>query len=153
MTSRLEVRLTLQQKKIRIMAKMKHFTLEELTKSQVAARLKIDNTPPEEARKQLVALVTAVLDPLREAWGGPVTVTSGYRCKALNAAVGGVANSQHMLGQAADITVGSQADNERLMAVLKRLGLPVDQVIGEHGFRWIHVSHGPRNRKQYLTIC
>ena len=80
-------------------------------------------------------------------------MTSGYRSKALNAAVGGVANSQHMLGQAADITVGSQADNERLMTVLKRLDLPVDQVIGEHGFRWIHVSHGPRNRKQYLTIC
>ena len=39
------------------------------------------------------------------------------------------------------------------MTVLKRLDLPVDQVIGEHGFRWIHVSHGPRNRKQYLTIC
>lgn len=131
---------------------MKHFTLEELTKSQMAQRLKIDNTPPEVARKQLVALVVEVLDPLRDAWGGPVTVTSGYRCKALNTAVGGVANSQHMLGQAADITVGSQADNERLMTMLKTLNLPVDQVIGEHGFRWIHVSHSSRNRKQYMTI-
>lgn len=130
---------------------MKHFTFEELTKSAVAQREGIDNTPTAAVMEQLAKLVENVLDPLREAWGAPVTVTSGYRCQALNKAVGGVKNSQHMLGQAADITVGNPAENKRLMRIMRTLCLPVDQAIAEHGGRWIHVSHGPRNRRQYLT--
>lgn len=129
---------------------MKHFTIEELTKSAVAQREGIDNTPTAAVMEQLAELVENVLDPLREAWGAPVTVTSGYRCQALNKAVGGVKNSQHMLGQAADITTGSPAENKRLMRIMRTLCLPVDQAIAEHGYRWIHVSHGLRNRRQYL---
>ena len=131
---------------------MKHFTIEELTRSATARRLGIDNTPPPTAVKNLHRLVEQVLDPLREAWGGPIHVSSGYRCPALNRAVGGAPASQHMKGEAADITVGSRFDNARLYHLLMQLNLPVDQAINERDFAWIHVSHGPRHRRQYLAL-
>lgn len=131
---------------------MKHFTINELTRSATAQRLGIDNTPPAEALAHLEALVEHVLDPLREAWGGPIHVNSGYRCRALNKAVGGAAGSQHMRGEAADITVGSRLDNARLYRLLQQLDLPVDQAINERDFAWIHVSYGPRHRRQYLAL-
>ena len=131
---------------------MKHFTINELTRSATAQRLGIDNTPPAEALAHLEALVEHVLDPLREAWGGPIHVNSGYRCRALNKAVGGAAGSQHMRGEAADITVGSRLDNARLYRLLQQLDLPVDQAINERDFAWIHVSYGPRNRREYLAL-
>jgi hypothetical protein len=68
-------------------------------------------------------------------------VNSGYRCPELNRMVGGTPTSQHQRGEAADITVGSRAANRRLLALIKRLDLPVDQCIDEKGCRWIHVSH------------
>ncbi|MBQ3959334.1 MAG: peptidase M15 [Muribaculaceae bacterium] len=131
---------------------MKHFTINELTRSATAQRLGIDNTPPAEALAHLEALVEHVLDPLREAWGGPIHVNSGYRCRALNKAVGGAAGSQHMRGEAADITVGSRLDNARLYRLLQQLDLPVDQAINERDFAWIHVSYGPRHRREYLAL-
>lgn len=131
---------------------MKHFTINELTRSATAQRLGIDNTPPAEALAHLEALVEHVLDPLREAWGGPLHVNSGYRCRALNKAVGGAAGSQHMRGEAADITVGSRLDNARLYRLLQQLDLPVDQAINERDFAWIHVSYGPRHRREYLAL-
>ena len=69
---------------------MKHFTIPELTRSDTAQRRSIDNTPTPEAVKNLTARVDNVLDPLRERWGAPLIVTSGYRSPALNTAVGGV---------------------------------------------------------------
>lgn len=132
---------------------MKHFTLGELTRSATARRLGIDNTPPPRAVKALHALVDHVLDPLREAWGGPIRVNSGYRCPELNRAVGGTPGSQHQHGEAADITVGSRSGNRRLLALIKRLDLPVDQCIDEKGCRWIHVSHRTgRNRRMYMKF-
>ncbi len=131
---------------------MKHFTLTELTRSATAQRLGIDNTPPPEAVAALTQLVDNVLDPLREAWGAPLYVTSGYRCPALNRAVGGVPHSQHILGQAADVTTGTIDGNRRLWQLLQSLHLPVDQAINEHGYRWLHISHGPRNRCHYFSI-
>ena len=131
---------------------MKHFTLTELTRSATARRLGIDNTPPQEAVTALAQLVDNVLDPLREAWGAPLYVTSGYRCPALNRAVGGVPHSQHILGQAADVTTGTIDGNRRLWQLLQSLKLPVDQVINEHGFRWLHISYGPRNRRHFFAI-
>ena len=131
---------------------MKHFTIRELVRSETARRLGIDNRPPASAVKALHALVDNVLDPLREAWGKPIKVNSGYRCRALNKAVGGVPASQHMLGQAADITGGSQEANRDLYSLLKRLNLPVDQAINEHDFRWLHISYGPRHRRHFFAI-
>lgn len=68
---------------------MTHFTIEELERSSTAARMGIDNKAPAEARECMTALIDNVLDPLREAWGEPLLVNSGYRCPRLNAAVGG----------------------------------------------------------------
>lgn len=132
---------------------MKWFGLEELCRSAVAAKLKIDNAPTDAVKCALRDLVEYVLDPLREAWGGPIRVTSGFRCRALNRAVGGVGSSQHLRGEAADITVGSRSGNRRLMALIERLGLPYDQLIDEFGCRWVHVSFRKgHNRRDRLTL-
>ena len=131
---------------------MKYFTIKELTRSTTAQLRGIDNTPPQQVINNLTARVDNVLDLLREAWGAPIHVNSGYRCPALNKAVGGVPASQHLLGEAADITAGSKTKNQRLYVLLHQLNLPVDQAINEHDFSWIHVSYGPRHRRHYFAI-
>ena len=139
---------------------MKYFTLSELTKSATAKRLGIDNTADANTRANLTALIEKVLDPLRERWGMPIIVTSGYRCVALNKAVGGAASSQHTKGEAADIrTVSdSRADNMKLLRCLLRSGIVFDQVIAEYVDAagrpdWIHVSfkRNGANRGSKLT--
>lgn len=129
---------------------MKYFTMGELTRSATAARLGIKNEPTAEERGWLEALVEKVLDPLREKWGAPIRVTSGYRCERLNRAVGGAKNSQHRLGQAADLDAGGKAKNRDLFNLIRASGLPFDQLIDEKGYAWVHVSYGPRNRRQVL---
>ena len=83
---------------------MKHFSISELTSSATALREGIDNRPSKCAYHLLHVLVDQLLDPIREAWGEPIVVSSGYRCKELNTLIGGVKNSHHILGCAADIT-------------------------------------------------
>ena len=87
------------------------------------------------AEQNLQALVDHVLDPARERLGMPITVNSGYRCPAHNKAVGGVKNSQHLKGEAADITC---ADNKRLAEIIEQLG-NFDQLIVYPTF--LHVSY------------
>lgn len=118
---------------------MKHFTLDELTLSNVAAQLKIDNHPTPEAAANLYYLVAQVLDPLREMHGKPVRVTSGYRCAALNKAVGGAANSFHLVGCAADIDNGSREENRRLFRIIQEK-LPFTELGWEGGGQWVHVA-------------
>lgn len=129
---------------------MKYFTIPELERSSTAKRLGIDNTAPTEARANLTALVDNVLDPLREAWGCPITVSSGYRCPRLNKAVGGVATSHHLRGMAADITTGNRANNRRLFQKIIDLGLPFTQLIDESNFSWVHVSYDPKDVKRQI---
>lgn len=123
-----------------------HFTLEELPHSATAIRVGIDNSPSAAIIDRLSHLATDVLQPLREAWGKPIIISSGYRCPTLNKAVGGVANSQHLLGEAADIhTLGDiPANNQALFATaacLVRDGrIKVGQLIDEKGYNWIHIS-------------
>ena len=133
---------------------MKYFTIEELTKSATASRKGINNTPDESVKRNLTLLVEKILDPLREAWGAPIIVTSGYRCGRLNKAVGGAAKSQHMYGQAADIRTVSDkpSDNKKLFDLIRDLKLPYDQLIDEYGYNWVHVSYSSRHRRQILHI-
>ena len=131
---------------------MKHFTIAELSASATAQCRGIDNTPTAEAVENLTLLVENVLDPLRETFGSRILINSGYRCPALNKAVGGTTKSQHISGEAADITAGSKSANRRLFNLLRSLRLPVDQVIDEHDFSWIHVSHSRvRNRMMFFS--
>lgn len=131
---------------------MKHFTIAELSASATARHLGIDNTPPQAAEANLNTLVRKILDPLREAWGGPITVNSGYRCPALNSAVGGATTSQHLTGQAADITVGSRTANRKLWRLVIDMRLPFDQLIDERDMAWIHISWAPLPRGQTLRL-
>lgn len=126
---------------------MKYFTINELCKSETASKHKIDNTPSAEIIANLTALVDNILDPLREAWGRPIIVTSGYRCEALNKLVGGVPTSQHKQGQAADISAGSIEDNKRLFDLAIKLKLPFDQIIDEYGYKWVHISYSSTRRR------
>lgn len=132
---------------------MKYFSIKELTKSETATRLKIDNTPTAEVVDNLTALVDNVLDPLRELYGKPIHISSGYRCPRLNKAVGGVANSQHLTGQAADINQGSHEENRRLFIYLEEY-CTFDQLLWENGGAWIHVSFRKdgKNRQQVKRI-
>ena len=108
---------------------------------------------PDSAKANIVALVEQVLDPARERYGKPVCVNSGYRCARHNAAVGGVANSQHMRGEAADICC---SDNERLAKIIEENGR-YDQLIRYMGpgvkIRFIHVSwkRNGGNRRQVIV--
>ena len=133
---------------------MKYFTLNELIKSDAAKRSKINNTPNKQEENNLIALVENILDPLREAYGKPIIVTSGFRCERLNKLVNGSKTSQHRTGQAADIRTVEDTveENKKLFDLAQELNLPFDQLIDEYNFDWIHVSHSPRNRKQILHI-
>ena len=132
----------------------KYFTLDELIHSDTADRLCIDNSPTGDAVDNLDRLVTNVLDKLRDEWGRPIIVTSGYRCKELNAAVGGAHYSQHLKGQATDIV---SDDFEAFRRFVRRWckDNEFDQCIFEHGGgkQWIHISYVEgRNRRQVLDL-
>lgn len=121
--------------------KSNYFTLAELTKSVTAARHKIDNTPPLEVMANLQYGVDMVLDPLRRLYGHPIIITSGYRCDKLNKLVGGVSNSWHTKGNAADIHISSEEDAQIKFDILKKLP-SVDTVLFEHSntAQWLHVQ-------------
>lgn len=131
---------------------MKYFTIKELSNSSTAVQKKIDNTPNSEIVSNLEKLVEYVLDPLRERYGKPIHVNSGYRCPALNKAVNGSKTSHHMTGLAADITAGSVAKNKILFNLAQELDLPFDQLIDEKNFKWVHISYSDKPRKQILHL-
>ena len=126
---------------------MKYFSVEELTASATALREGIDNRPNKCVYHLLHVLVEQLLDPIREAWGEPIVVSSGYRCKELNTLIGGVKNSHHMLGCAADIIAGNKADHRKLFKMIQKMQqegkLRFTQLIAEDNYRWIHISYVP----------
>lgn len=126
----------------------KDFSYREFERSEVADAKHICNVITSfEVRDSILALTENVLQPLRDAWGKPLKVNSGYRCKALNAAVGGVPTSQHVKGEAADIAAG---DPVKLARLAVKLGLPFDQMILYPTF--VHFSHR-LNGEQRGQIC
>lgn len=131
----------------------KYFTREELTGSSSAAARGIDNTPPPAVLPKLAALAGNLLDPVRELNGGPIHVNSGFRCPELNRAVRGTENSQHIRGEAADITAGSPAKNRALFDKIVASGLSFDQLIDEQNYAWLHLSfRAGANRNQILHL-
>ena len=127
------------------MANFTYFSLKELCSSDVAAKKKIDNFPSFVVVEHLAELTAKILEPLRLAWGSPVKVTSGYRCDALNKAVGGVSTSAHRLGYAADLqpTNGKIDEFGRFVRDwLLRNKVKFDQVLFETQGRtkWVHIS-------------
>lgn len=133
------------------MKKIKYFSLSEFLNSATAKRLGIDNTPTFEVVDNLNKLAD-YLDVIREKVGKPILISSGFRCPVLNKAVGGVSNSQHQKGLAADLIC---ADMESLENVLRETG-GFDQLIKEHrkGSKsfWYHVSVASRNCKPRQQI-
>ena len=148
---------------------MKYFSINELTSSATALREGIDNRPNKCAYHLLHVLVQQLLDPIREAWGEPIVVSSGYRCKQLNALVGGAKYSHHILGCAADITApllspqgekksstmseylplggGREGANRKLFKFIQQMQqegrIKFTQLILEGDGRWIHISYVP----------
>ena len=124
-----------------------YFSITELTASATALREGIDNRPSKCAYHLLHVLVDQLLDPIREAWGEPIVVSSGYRCKELNTLIGGVKNSHHMLGCAADIIAGNKADHRRLFKLIQQMQqqgqIRFTQLIWEGNGMWIHISYVP----------
>ena len=121
-----------------------YFTLEEFVRSQTATAHSIANVPTAEAVKNLETLVHCVLDPLREAWGSPIIVTSGYRCPELNARVGGVKTSYHLRGMAADI----RPQNGHLHDLYVLIGrlfvknkMPITECYIDHRKGYIHIAY------------
>ncbi|MCY3591638.1 MAG: D-Ala-D-Ala carboxypeptidase family metallohydrolase [Acidobacteria bacterium] len=166
-----------------------HFTVAEMIESGTARRdpglWRRQCAPPAEVERAMRRLAVNTLQPLRDLFGWPILVNSGYRCMELNRRVSGVSGSQHCRGEAADIRlaagwtidrgqeglplervfddtggrVESLTPNGWLFAVAAALieQLDVDQVIHEHGDRfgapaWVHISHGPRRRRNLLAI-
>ena len=122
----------------------KYFDLSEFLASDTAKRKEIDNTPSFEVVESLAELAE-VLDGIRAAWGSGIRVTSGYRSPELNKAVGGVANSGHLRGVAADLQPvnGRQSDfNKFVIAYVAKSRIKFDQIIKERsgGSEWLHFS-------------
>lgn len=117
--------------------------MEELYASATATAKGINNKPSVQQMINLVYLTAYVLEPLRVAMGEPIKIGSGFRCEKLNKAVGGVYNSQHMKGQAADLCIDGDRQKGRKWFNYIRDHLPFDQLIWEHnskGTYWVHVS-------------
>ena len=126
-----------------------HFTLAEMIRSGAAVRLNIANEPSAEVVENLRLLCENILEPLRRRFG-VIRITSGYRCQALNQAVGGVGHSQHLCGEAADIHVSNREVGFKMYHFIEKK-LPYHQLFFEHrksdSARWIHVSFHLERRR------
>lgn len=134
----------------------KNFTLDELTASQTAKQLRIINAPGVDEVCNLCALVHHVLQPLRDAMGEAIKIGSGYRCPQLNKAVGGVSNSQHIKGEAADLCIDGDKKKGRKWMTWIEDNCDFDQLIWEHnakGTYWVHVSYRAdgKNRRHVIS--
>lgn len=133
----------------------KYFTVKELCASETAKKKKIDNTPSPEVREHLEELIV-VLDQIREAWGSPIIITSGYRCPKLNTAVGGSKTSSHMTGYAVDMhpkTGNNRTFHRFVEKWLLDNNVGFDQIINEYDYSWTHLgiknSEGKQRRQSF----
>ena len=130
----------------------KYFSIAELTKSSTAIKKKINNTPTKEVENNLNQLIDNILDPLREAWGQPIIVGSGYRCEALNKAVGGAKSSFHLKGCAADLYCKTNAQTKEVFNVAKQLGKYTELFYERSGSSiWVHIAYDPSSKKKVIN--
>ena len=128
----------------------KHFTLDEFTRSTTADRLKIDNSVPADLMPN-VQLTAIKLEFVRQALGKPINITSGYRCPALNARVGGVSTSAHTKGLAVDFH-SSYGTPKEICQRLIDAGVQFDKLIQEHN-QWVHIGFNPNNNRQIVLTA
>ena len=130
---------------------MKHFTISELCKSTTADAFNINNQPTPDIVDNLEILINECRDKIRENFGKPIYVNSGYRCKELNDRVKGSKTSHHLYGKAADITLKSKKLNKVLFNLIQDMiksgTLKCTQLIDEYSYQWIHISYDKDNLK------
>lgn len=127
--------------------------MSELIHSDTATRLKINNMPDINSLDNLLNLICGCLQPIRELLNRPMIITSGYRCKALNSAVGGVKNSAHLYGRAADFIINGLSPND-IIEIVKKSGIKYTQMIEEHSGtnHWVHIEYNPKNLKRETLL-
>jgi zinc D-Ala-D-Ala carboxypeptidase len=127
-----------------------NFSLAQLIYSETAENDGIDNTPPPEIIENLKRLADG-LEAVQALLGAPLEISSGYRCPALNEAVGGSSASQHVRGLAADFVCPAFGSPLEVARAVQQSGILFDQCILEYG-RWVHMSFDEAPRGRLLTI-
>ena len=135
---------------------MKYFSIDEMVRSATAKKYGIDNRPSQDILNNLVLFIEKVLDPIREDWGGPISVSSGYRCPELNAKVGGAKTSGHLYGYCADLQV--KGDLRKFSCFVKdwmiKHKMDFDELLYESsgGVTWLHFCWIGKDGKQRMKI-
>ena len=132
----------------------KHLCLAEVTRSETAKRKGVSNMPTPEHLENFKLLAEKVFEPIREHFKVPIHISSGYRSKELNKAIGGSSSSEHCEGRAIDIDMDGSASgvtNKQVFDFIKE-NLNFNQLINEFDYSWVHVSYNPngKQRKQVL---
>lgn len=131
----------------------KHISLNEAIESPTALRMGIKNVPNELELEAMKYVAENLFEPIRKWYKKPIKINSFFRCAALNKAVKGSASSQHVKGEAIDISGGNKIENKKIFDYIVSSGLDFDQCINEYDFTWVHISlKKSGNRKQVLII-
>ena len=135
-----------------------HLDLSEVTRSAMAKRLGVSNMPTPEHIENFKKLAENIFEPIRKHFGVPIMISSGYRSKELNTAIGGAKSSQHLLGQALDLDMDGTPNgvtNKMVFDFIKD-NLEYDQLISEFGTKdapdWVHVSYNPKGKQRKQTL-
>ena len=129
----------------------KHISFDEATVSNTATRFGIENNPSDIQLACMKLVAEKCFEPLREWYKKPIKVNSFFRCESLNTKVGGSKTSQHVKGEAIDLSGGNKEENKKLFDWCKE-NLEFDQLINEYDYTWVHISYTVKNRKQILAI-